>query len=66
MSDKKGAIPRRKGTKYVFSELEPDKKIVSMIKWEDFIYVATQKGVYGVEKDNTLVRLRIIDKTNEE
>ncbi len=65
MKDKIGAIPRRKSIKFTFAEADPEKKIVSMIEWQGFIYVATEKGVYRIEENDTLVRLEMIDKTDE-
>jgi len=65
MKDKETGIPRRKGTKFTFSEPDPDKTIVSMIEWKGSVYVATQKGVYRIEENDTLVRLEMIDKNNE-
>lgn len=54
---------RRKGTKFVFGKPDPDMVIVSMIEWEDKIYVATQKGIYRIENDK-LVRLEIVEKND--
>ena len=59
-------LKRRKGIKLIFSEAdpEPDRVIVSMIEWEDSVYVATQKGIYRLEND-VLKRLRMVEKEVE-
>lgn len=52
---------KRKGTKFIFASPDPDKTVISMVKWRDCLYVATQKGVYRIEDDDKLIRLQIID-----
>ena len=58
-------MKRRKGIKFTFGEPDPDVTIVSMIEFQGKIYVATQKGVYLITARDTLVRLKIVDKTDE-
>lgn len=56
---------RRKGIKVAFAEPEDENsKIVSMLEFQDNIYLATQKGVY-ILKDGVFVRLKMVDKTDE-
>ena len=57
-------LEKRKGIKFAFAEPDPDKVIVSMLEFQDKVYVATKKGVYKI-KDDTLVRLKFVDKTKE-
>ena len=58
-------MKQRKRTKFAFAEPEDEnRKIVSMLEFQGSVYVATQKGVYIVKGD-TLVRLKLVDKTNE-
>ena len=55
-------ISKREGTKYIpFGDSDPEKVIVSMIEFQDRIYVATQKGVYIIDNDK-LVRLEFVEK----
>ena len=40
-------IDKREGLKYIpFGDADPERIIVSMIEFQDKIYVATQKGIY--------------------
>ncbi len=55
---------RRDGMKYIpFGDPDPERIIVSMIEFNDRIYVATQKGIYII-KDDELVRLKFKEKKN--
>ena len=55
-------VNRREGLKHIpFGDSDPEKVIVSMIEFQDKIYVATQKGVYVVS-DDKLVRLEFEEK----
>ncbi len=58
------SVCKREGLKYIpFGDSDPEKVIVSMIEFQDKIYVATQKGVYVVS-DDKLVRLEFEEKKN--
>ena len=61
-----GGIPKRNRTKYIpFADgPDPDLVVVSMVKFQDKIYVATQKGVY-ILKDEQLERLKMVQKVKE-
>ena len=53
-------MEQRKQIKYpTFNEAAAGKTIVSMIKFNDNIYVATQKGVYILD-DDKLKRLEFV------
>lgn len=65
MKDNETGLRKRKGVKFAFADPDPDKIIVSMIEWKGSVYVATQKGVYRIEENDTLVRLQMIDKGDE-
>lgn len=55
-------INERSGTKYpTFNEEDAEREIVSMIEFQDRIYVATKVGVYCMEGDK-LVRLEIKER----
>ena len=58
-------VEKRKGIKYPFAEPDPDKVVVSMLEFQGNVYIATQKGVY-ILKDDILIRLKMVDKTNEQ
>ena len=51
--------------KFAFAEPDLDMKVVSMIEFQGKVYVATQKGVYIITEGNTLIRLELVDKTND-
>ncbi len=56
-------VCRREGMKHIpFGDSDPERVIVSMIKFQDNIYVATQKGIY-ILRDEKLVRLRFKSAT---
>ncbi len=61
-------VERRSGTKYIFSEVDedPERIVVSMITWKNSVYVATQKGIYRIGENDTMVRLKFVDKGVEE
>ena len=57
-------VAKREGTKYIpFGDSDPERIIVSMLEFQNKIYVATQKGVYVIT-DDKLVRLEIVEKVN--
>lgn len=56
---------KRKGIKFAFAEPDLDMIIVSMLEFQGAVYVATQKGVYRIEDNDKMVRLELVDKTNE-
>lgn len=55
-------VLKRKGIKFMFAETDEDKKVVSMLEFQGFVYVATQKGIYRIEGDD-VVRLQFVEKT---
>lgn len=56
-------MKERKGIKFALAEADPDKTIVSMIEWKGSMYVATKKGIYRIEENDTIVRLQFVDKS---
>ena len=57
-------MSKREGIKHIpFGDSDPEKIIVSMIEFQDRIYVATQKGVYII-KDDKLVRLKFVENND--
>ena len=55
-------VTKREGMKYIpFGESDPERIIVSMIEFQNKIYVATQKGIYIIT-DDKLVRLEFVEK----
>ncbi len=56
-----GGVKKRKGMKFTFNEPDEDKRVVSMLEFKDFVYIATQKGIYRIEGDD-VVRLQFVEK----
>ncbi len=58
---------KRSRTKYISfmeSDLDPDRIIVSMIEFQDKIYVATQKGVY-ILRDEKFHHVKMVEYKGE-
>ena len=58
-------VSKREGMKYIpFGDSDPERVIVSMIEFQDRIYVATQKGIYVI-KDDELVGLEFKESSKQ-
>ncbi len=49
---------------FTFNEADPEKRVVSMVEFKGFVYVATQKGVYRMEGEK-MVRLKFVEKVSK-